>query len=235
MNKVEFEYTVKKQIEYFEKLFFKEHKFTQYYLEELMNGKQLEDNKYYKKLSISSFAKVNKDFIQSKEYDTKETIVLFEKLIIFFKEHQAKLKEILKGIDKNKPDYDFVSEFIIKDVIDNINQVIEYIAEEKSIILNTKKEIANDVKSNASNGLQTKILWNNDIKELAYIFYCLKNENIIDINNLGATLSKIFADSSKNEIKNDTFNNYFADFRKSDYPAKAWDIDKLIKAIKKAK
>lgn len=110
------------------------------------------------------------------------------------------------------------------------NRLIEL---EKEPIMEPKKEKTTIVKTKKIDGLETKIQWNNDIKELAYLFYKLKEEKIIKIDNLGATLSKIFTDSDKNAILNTAFNKCISGFNSHNYPSKASDIDKLIRSIKK--
>lgn len=75
--------------------------------------------------------------------------------------------------------------------------------------------------------------WNNDVKQLAYLFWKLKKENIIENKNLGMTLSKLFIDKNVNEIKNTSFNKHFSDFDNiNTFPDKAKDIDTFVTSIK---
>lgn len=77
------------------------------------------------------------------------------------------------------------------------------------------------------------IKWNNDVKQLAYLFWKLKKENIIENKNLGMTLSKLFIDKNVKEIKNTIFNKHFSDFEKNNtFPDKAKEIDTCINSIK---
>lgn len=76
------------------------------------------------------------------------------------------------------------------------------------------------------------IKWNNDIKELSYIFWKLRKEKIIVSENLGLTLSKIFKDNKSDSIKNTMFNKYLSDFDGNDFPKKAAPIDNFIQSIK---
>jgi hypothetical protein len=77
-----------------------------------------------------------------------------------------------------------------------------------------------------------QIIWKNDLKELAYLFWKLREQKIIDIDNLGLTLSKCFTDSNKQEVKNTMFNKYFSEFNQNNFPKKTIEIDAFIKAIK---
>lgn len=77
------------------------------------------------------------------------------------------------------------------------------------------------------------IKWNNDVKQLAYLFWKLKKENIIENKNLGMTLSKLFIDKELKKIVNTTFNKHFSDFENNNtFPGKANDIDTCINSIK---
>jgi hypothetical protein len=83
---------------------------------------------------------------------------------------------------------------------------------------------------------QSAISWKIDTRILAYTFWKLEQEKIIEVENIGSLLSKIFVDSKKNKIKNTHFNAEFSKYRNGNsFPKKASDIDVFIEAIKAIK
>lgn len=87
----------------------------------------------------------------------------------------------------------------------------------------------------ASNNLN--IVWHGEVKrDLAYIFWQLKQKELIECKDLGDILSQIFWHKN-NPIKNTYFNAEFAKFKKGEMPNNAIELDKILlkpaKTIKK--
>ncbi len=97
--------------------------------------------------------------------------------------------------------------------------------------------IVDFLKNNVVNKRTQKIepiKWNGEnINDLAYLFWKLKEENVISANYPGLTLSEIFLNSENEPIKNTLFNKYFSEFTKTKFPTNAAEIDKLIAILKK--
>lgn len=116
-------------------------------------------------------------------------------------------------------------------IINKSIDVIDLIDENPN--LNWKIELSQN--NNATNTTKdiVPIQWNNNINQLAYLFWKLKKENIIENKNLGLTLSKIFIGKNKTDIKNTILNKHFSDFEKSNaYPEKTKEIDAFVNSIK---
>ena len=80
----------------------------------------------------------------------------------------------------------------------------------------------------------TKIKWKLKTPTLAYLFFKLEKNGLIQIENTGATLSKIFVDNKQSDIDNITLNKYLNQFSlpKSPNTSNKTEIDEIIKLIK---
>ncbi len=78
-----------------------------------------------------------------------------------------------------------------------------------------------------------KLQWKKKVSLLVYLFHLLETEKIIQGENLGVNLSKIFLDKDYKEIQNTTINEYMHRFRNLDTKAQGRAlIEKIIEAIK---
>lgn len=80
----------------------------------------------------------------------------------------------------------------------------------------------------------SKIKWKYKTPTLAYLFYKLEEDGLINIENTGATLSKMFVDNRHNDIDNITLNKYLSQFRLPKPPntSNKEYIDNIISIIK---
>ena len=80
----------------------------------------------------------------------------------------------------------------------------------------------------------TKIKWKLKTPTLAYLFYKLEEDGLIQIENIGATLSKIFVDNKQNDIDNITLNKYLNQLSLPKPPktTNKDDIDDIVNIIK---
>jgi hypothetical protein len=121
---------------------------------------------------------------------------------------------------------------------DNFSTLLIKMLNEELNQLNQK-----EIKINDSSNDDIEVLKNNEkenriqikcaIINFAYLFYKLREDKIIECQNLAKALSNIIIDENGNPIDNKLFNKYFYEFRDGKFPKKTIDIDDFIKKFKK--
>ncbi len=80
---------------------------------------------------------------------------------------------------------------------------------------------------------KSKIQLNTEINNIAYLFYQLRENKIIESPHLAKALSEVFLNEIGEPIQNNLFNTYFKKFAESENPSKATTIDSFVKEFKK--
>jgi len=226
MNKVIFKNKIDKYKKKIEKDYIREDFLSPFYVEMNLNA-YYHPSDFPREFDVQEIYKEYLDFIQSNFLSNDEIIFFTNEMIEFYKNYADELQSYF---DVNNKKYE------IRNLKELILEVIDFLQEEL-------KNNSNDENISVSENSQTKfenltsdkdlrIKWSNDLKELAYLFYSLKERDVIKVNYLGKALSILFTDKDNKPIGNTIFNKYFADFRSGNYPANATIIDKLINELK---
>ncbi len=125
-------------------------------------------------------------------------------------------------------------QFFFFEIDDKLQKIINMLNEELNQ-LNQKETIINDsnIEVLKNNEKKNRIQLNCTKNNFAYLFYQLRENQIIKCQNLAKALSNILIDENGNPVDNDLFNKYFAEFRDGKYPEKTTDIDDFVKKFKK--
>jgi hypothetical protein len=125
-------------------------------------------------------------------------------------------------------------QFSFFEINDKLQKIINMLNEELNQ-LNQKETIFNDSNIDVlkNNEKENRIQIKCAIINFAYLFYKLREDKIIECQNLAKALSNIIIDENGNPIDNKLFNKYFYEFRDGKFPKKTIDIDDFIKKFKK--
>ncbi len=118
---------------------------------------------------------------------------------------------------------------------DSFSTILIEMLNEELNQLNQKETIINDSNIDVlkTNEKENRIQIKCAIINFAYLFYKLRDDKIIECQNLAKALSNIIIDENGNPIDNTLFNKYFFEFRDGKFPKKTIDIDDFIKKFKK--
>lgn len=185
-------------------------------------------------ISVIKLEQLIKDLFRGDILDSKDKEILYTELLEYF--NLCKVEVPLKnyvGWDEQ-----MLSE-VIKKNLNLLNDLIEYCNDYLHELNSAGEEkLNNQIKEESYTGstsiLKTKkkkIKLNIEINNVAYLFYKLRENHLIESNFLGKALSETFINDEGKEIGNDLFNKYFKEFNEKNYPSKANQIENFIKSI----
>jgi hypothetical protein len=222
-------------VEAFENNYFTNHKDFISYLEELVlaENSEITLGKYFNYLSIKLESLKNNYYDKIISFEIKGYDFDFDKM-----NFSEKTNEYYRWLFNQEYQLTFhESDYIDNnDILKIIFYEIDNSIEKANNIFSIKKlnsiEIVKVKPQNTSKKFES-IVWNNNLNELAYLFWILREEKIIGCKKLGDTLSNYFLDGSINPIQNDLFNKYFGEFREGKFPLKAKEIDSIVLLLKR--
>ncbi len=113
------------------------------------------------------------------------------------------------------------------------NSEIQKLEIQKEQILKEDEVDKNKAVDSSNSTNFEKMKWNKKTPLLAYLFWSLKKEKLLDSDRLASNLSKLFLDSKYQNISNDTLNTYFNRLETtSTKPNDKKQIDEIIATLK---
>jgi hypothetical protein len=208
------------------------------------------ETKCYKLQTIQNLVEKDSFYVRKYKFtDFEASLLKYLVAVYYYEEDQSKLESfglkakfehfcnlIFKMVEQNKEKHKYLIHYKTIKLANGRNKV------DWSIELNEISNISNSTINISDNPntpiteMQTKniIIWKNDQIELAYLFWILKKENIIQSDTLAKSLSTIFFNNEAKRISNVLLNSYFSKFEKRDsFPKNANEIEALIKLLKK--
>lgn len=123
--------------------------------------------------------------------------------------------------------------FVFNAIINKLNNLIENIENEYNNFKNNKsKKLNQNLVQHIKKQIDTINFTGATKRDLPYFFWQLQKLKLIEVDNLGLNLSKIFTYLNE-PIDNTYFNAEFSKFEKGETPANATEIDKILLKPKK--
>jgi len=160
--------------------------------------------------------------------DNYKYFIIDNKLTIEEQKHFT--NQLLNHFNKSFFENNVYSDEFSNDMIELLNIELNDLNQKETSINDDSKDNDEHLSTHEKkNRIKLSCFQNN----IAYLFYALRKNEIIECQNLAKALSNIFINEDGKPIKNDFFNSCFNKFNDKEYPSNAKVIDVFVKDFKK--